>query len=92
LDRTLTFEYKLSSGAAVSRQKMVTARKFAYLTNNDPPNQCTLGHGTDRYYTYTVYTHPDKNAVDGTLSGMSVIACCNSHPKSLENLIGFGVM
>lgn len=59
-DRTLTFNYNLSSGAATSVQVKVTARKFAYLTNNTPSNACTLGHGTSRMYVYTVNTHPDN--------------------------------
>jgi len=70
LDRTLTFEYTLSSGAATSQQMNVTAREFAYATNNNPSNQCTLGYGTNRTYTYTIYTHPDREAVDSN-SGLS---------------------
>jgi hypothetical protein len=76
-DRTLTFEYTLSDGAGTSVQKNVTARQFAYLTNNNPSNQCTLGYGTDRTYTYTVYTHPDKMAIEGSVSGTPVAEAFN---------------
>lgn len=64
LDRTLTFTYTVSGSGSTSQQMTVTARKFAYLTNNNPSNLCTLGHGTDRTYTYTVYTEPDKTALN----------------------------
>lgn len=64
LDRTLTFTYSLSSGDSVSQQTKVTSRQFAYVTNNTPSNACTLGYGTDQTYTYTIYTEPDKTAVD----------------------------
>jgi hypothetical protein len=57
-DRTLTFEYDLSE-EGTSVQVNVTAREFAYLTNNNPSNTCTTPYGTDREYVYTVYTHPD---------------------------------
>jgi hypothetical protein len=62
-DRTLTFTYSVSGVGSASVQTSVTARKFAYVTNNSPYNACTLGYGTDRTYIYTVYTHPDKTAV-----------------------------
>jgi len=62
-DRTLTFEYVLPDGEGTSVQLNVTAREFAYLTNNDPGNDCHLQYGTNRTYVYTVYTHPDRNAV-----------------------------
>ncbi len=66
LDRALTFTYTVSGTGSVSQKMNVTARQFAYLTNNSPSNQCTLAYGTDRVYTYTVYTHPDKTAIDGS--------------------------
>jgi hypothetical protein len=62
-DRTLTFEYDLSGGEGTSVQLSVTAREFAYLTNNTPSNTCTLGYGTNRSYVYNVYTHPDGKVV-----------------------------
>jgi hypothetical protein len=61
-DRTLTFTYALN-GQSTSAHQSVTARKFAYLTNDNPSNQCTTTYGTLRDYTYTVYTHPDHAAV-----------------------------
>jgi hypothetical protein len=79
LDRTLTFKYALSGGDSVSQLMKVTARQFAWDTNNNPNNVCTLGYGTDLTYTYTVYTHPDKTAVDGNsgLSGTPVTEAFN---------------
>jgi len=62
-DRRLTFEYNLSNGEGTSVQLNVTARKFAFLTNSSPGNSCKLAYGTARTYVYTVYTHPDKQAV-----------------------------
>jgi hypothetical protein len=47
-------------------QLNVTAREFAYLTNSNPSNACTLGYGTKRSYVYNVYTHPDGKVVLGT--------------------------
>ncbi len=66
-DRALTFKY--TAGSQSSSQPInVTARKFAYLTNNSPSNTCSLGYGTSTTYTYTVYTHPGTGqAVDGTM-------------------------
>ena len=46
-DRTLTFEYDLSGEGGTSVQKSVTARQFAYVTNNAPSNTCTLAYGTN---------------------------------------------
>lgn len=62
-DRKLTVTYTVSGQNPVSQSLNVTARQFAYLTNNSPSNICTLGYGTKRVYTYTPYTHPDKTAV-----------------------------
>ena len=65
LDRRLTFTYTLpGGGGSTSATMMVTARQFAWATNNTPSNVCTLGYGTDRTYTYTVFTHPDGGALD----------------------------
>jgi hypothetical protein len=78
-DRTLTFKYTLSSGASTSQEMNATARQFAYLTNNDPSNTCTLGYGTSQTYTYTIYTHPDHEAVaaDDGLDGTPVTESFN---------------
>lgn len=55
----------------------MTARQFAYATNNTPGNICSLGYGYKYEYVYTPYTHPDKIAVqpgigvDGTVAAES---------------------
>ncbi len=66
-DRTLTFTYT-AGGQSPSQTMQVTARQLAYVTNPAPSNTCTLGYGTQQTYIYTVYTHPDKQPVDGTMS------------------------
>ncbi len=68
----------------------VTARKFFYATNNNPSNVCTLGYGTKRTYTYTVYTHPDHAAVDGNsgLSGTPVSESFDQTPHCLTHTGG----
>ena len=78
-DRTLTFEYDLSGSPGASQQMSVTARKFAYVTNSSPSNACSLGYGTNRTYVYTLYTHPDGNAVLSTdgISGTAVAESFN---------------
>jgi hypothetical protein len=90
-DRTLTFEYDLSSGEGASQQMSVTAREFAYATNNSPSNTCTLGYGTNRTYTYAVYTNPDHTAVLST-DGISGTAVSESFNPSLtcETITGNG--
>lgn len=92
-DRTLTFEYNLSDGEGASQQMNVTARKFAYVANDNPPNQCTLAYGTARTYTYTVYTEPDKAAVDQNsgLSGTPVEETFNPAP-ACHNVTGNGAL
>jgi hypothetical protein len=90
-DRTLTFEYDLSGGQGASQQMNVTAREFAYLTNASPSNTCTLAYGTNRAYTYTVYTHPDHAAVLPT-DGVDGTAVTESFNPSLtcETITGKG--
>lgn len=63
LDRLLTFTYAVSGQGSVQRKSTVTARQFAYATNNAPGNICSLGYGYKYEYVYTPYTHPDKTAV-----------------------------
>lgn len=63
IDRILTFTYTYNNQAAYQVMK-VTARQFAYATNSAPQNMCSLGYGTSCSLLYTVYTHPDKTAVD----------------------------
>jgi hypothetical protein len=92
-DRKLTFEYDLSGGGT-SQQMNVTARKFAYVTNNSPSNACPSGYyGTNRTYVYTVYTHPDHNAVLGTdnLSNTAVTESF-SPPISCGTETGNGIL
>jgi hypothetical protein len=69
----------------------VTAREFAYLTNASPSNTCTLAYGTNRAYTYTVYTHPDHAAVLPT-DGVDGTAVTESFNPSLtcETITGKG--
>jgi hypothetical protein len=85
-DRTLTFTYTVS-GASVTQAMNVTARKFFYLTNNSPSNQCTLGHGTKRTYQYTVYTHPDNAALDANSgpTGTPVSETFDQTPQCLSH-------
>jgi hypothetical protein len=72
-DRTLTFEYDLPDGGGTSQQMNVTARQFAYATNNSPSNTCSQ-YGYSYTYVYTPYTHPDHVAVSPTdgISGTGV--------------------
>jgi hypothetical protein len=91
LDRTLTFTYTLSGGASKSRTKNVTARKFAYATNNNPSNLCS-GYGTEYYIVYTVYTHPDKQAVGSEISGVPVTEAFNPNPIPCGGVTGNGAL
>jgi hypothetical protein len=80
-DRTLTFEYDLSDGEGTSQQMNVTARKFAYATNNSPSNTCSH-YGYSYTYVYTPYTHPDDTAIlpnDG-ISGTGVTETVTPQP------------
>jgi hypothetical protein len=88
-DRTLTFEYDISGEGGTSVQKNVTARQFAYVTNNTPSNTCTLAYGTNRTYTYTVYTHPDHTALLPT-DGLSNTAVTESFSPPLTCETGIG--
>jgi hypothetical protein len=91
-DRTLTFEYDLS-GEGTSQQMGVTAREFAYATNNSPSSTCTLKYGTNRAYVYSVYTHPDHAVVLST-DGISGTAVHESFNPSLscETITGNGYL
>lgn len=79
-DRKLTFTYTVN-GASASQSLSVTARQFAYVTNNSPSDTCTLGYGTTRLYTYTPYTHPDKTSVQAGI-GLSDTAVTESFNPS----------
>jgi hypothetical protein len=83
-DRKLTVTYTVSGQNPVSQSLNVTARQFAYATNNSPSNTCTLGYGTKRTYIYTPYTHPDKTAVQAGigLSGTAVPESFNPQPPA----------
>jgi hypothetical protein len=83
LDRTLTFTYTVTGCGSMSRSMSVTARQFAYLNNNNPSNTCTLGYGTDQTYIYTVYTHPDRTAVEAN-SGLSGTPVTESFNPSVQ--------
>jgi hypothetical protein len=87
LDRTLTFTYTVSGCDPYPRTMNVTARQFAYVTNNNPSNTCTLGYGTERTYIYTVYTHPDGTAInaDSGLSGTPVSETFDQTPMCLTH-------
>src|SRR5881628_3632598 len=82
-DRKLTVTYTVS-GQQASKFLNVTARQFAYATNNSPSNTCALGYGTTKVYTYTPYTHPDKAAVQAGLglSGTAVTEGFNPQPPA----------
>ncbi len=88
-DRTLTFEYDLSDGEGTSQQMNVTAREFAYVTNPNPSNACSLGYGTNRTYIYTVYTHPDGNPLLGT-DGLSNTVVSENFNPALTCQTGIG--
>jgi hypothetical protein len=84
-DRKLTVTYTVSGNPTPASQFLnVTARQFAYLTNNSPSNTCTLGYGTTQLYTYTPYTHPDKTAAQAGigLSGTAVTESFNPQPPA----------
>ncbi len=83
-DRTLTVTYTVSGQPSVSKSLNVTARQFAYVTNNSPSNTCTLGYGTKYLYTYTPYTHPDHAAAQSGigLSNTAVTESFNPQPPS----------
>jgi hypothetical protein len=85
-DRTLTFSYTPPWCQRFTLTQTVTARKFSYLTNNNPSNQCTLGFGTDQVYIYAIYTHPDKTAVDANsgLGGTPVTETFDQTPTCLS--------
>lgn len=82
-DRTLTVTYTVN-GQQASQSLHVTARQFAYATNNSPSNTCTLGYGTKYLYNYTPYTHPDHEAVQPGigLSGTAVTESFNPQPPA----------
>ena len=92
-DRTLTITYTVSGQGPVSQSLNVTARQFAYATNNSPSDTCTLGYGTTFLYTYTPYTHPDKTAVQAGLglSGTAVTESFDKQPPA-GTVTGSGVL
>ncbi len=83
-DRKLTVTYAVTGQGQVSRSLNVTARQFAYATNNSPSNTCTLGYGTTYTYLYTPYTHPDRTAVQPNigLTGTAVTENFNPSPPA----------
>jgi hypothetical protein len=83
-DRRITITYTVSGQPSVSQHLDLTARQFAYVTNNTPSNTCALGYGTTRTYTYTPYTHPDKAAVQAGigLSGTAVSESFDTQPPT----------
>jgi len=93
VDRKLTFAYTVNGVSAPPFSLNVTARQFAYATNNSPSNVCTLGHGTKQVYTYTPYTHPDKIAVQSELglSGTVVTESFSPQPPT-GAVIGSGAL
>jgi hypothetical protein len=82
-DRTVTFKYTLS-GNFVTQALKVTAREFAYATNNSPSNTCSLGYGTTYLSVYTPYTHPDGAAVQAGIGvqGTPVTESFNPQPPA----------
>jgi hypothetical protein len=82
-DRRITVTYTMNS-QQTTKSLNVTARRFAYATNNSPSNTCTLGYGTKYLYTYTPYTHPDHAAVQAGigLSNTPVTESFNPQPPA----------
>jgi hypothetical protein len=80
-DRTLTVSYAVSGMGQVSRSLGVTARQFAYTTNNSPGNICSLGYGSKYVYTYTPFTHPDKTAVQAGIGLTNTAVTENFNPQ-----------
>jgi len=82
-DRKLTIKYTVN-GQTNTQSLNVTARQFAYVTNNSLGNICTLGYGTKQVYTYSPYTHPDKTAVQAGigLSSTAVTENFNTQPPA----------
>ena len=82
-DRKITVTYTVSS-QQTTQSLNVTARQFAYATNNSASNTCTLGYGTKYLYTYTPYTHPDHAAAQPGigLSNTAVTESFNPQPPS----------
>ena len=89
-DRTLTFTYTPPSCGAISLVKKVTARQFAWVTNNSPGNICNLGYGWQYTYFYTPYTHPDGLVVpgEGLLTGTATGEVFNPTTISCGNKPG----
>ena len=81
-DRVLTFSYTVTGQGTVYQLLKVTARQFAYATNNSPSDTCTLGYGTTYLYVYTPYTHPDKTSVQAGIgvTGTPVPESFNPQP------------
>jgi len=82
-DRRITVTYTVNNQTA-TQSLNVTARQFAYATNNSPSDTCTLGYGTKYLYTYTPYTHPDHAAAQSGigLSNTAVTESFNPQPPS----------
>jgi len=89
-DRKLTVTYTVN-GQQATQSLNVTARQFAYATNNSPSNTCTLGFGTKYLYFYTPFTHPDKTAVQAGigLSNTPVTESFSAAPPA-NTIIGSG--
>lgn len=90
-DRILTFTYSAPNcSASAPIAQSVTARKFAYLTNDSPPNLCGEAFGSDRTYTYTVFTHPDKTAVDSSNNLQGTLTSENTPGLTCGQVTGSG--
>jgi hypothetical protein len=83
-DRKITVTYTVTGQGSVTTSLNLTARQFAYATNNTPSNTCTLGYGSKYVYIYTPYTHPDKAAVQPGigLTGTAVTESFNPQPPA----------
>jgi hypothetical protein len=86
-DRIITVTYTVNGEGTVAQSLNVTARQFAYVTNNSPSNTCVLGYGTSREYVYTPYTHPDKTAVPQGLGLAGTAVTESMSPTPPPNLI-----
>jgi len=82
-DRTLTFTYTPPSCPALELTQNVTARQFAWVTNNSPGNTCSLGYGYLYNYVYTTYTHPDKAVVPAGVGLTNTLVTENFNPTTI---------
>src|SRR6185437_554231 len=69
------------------------SRRTSAPSNDTPGNACGLAYGTDRTYTYTIFTEPDKSAVDAN-SGLDGTATNENFnpPSTCATITGNGAL